>query len=345
MKVTIVPGCELGSDLPRVWREMQMANPELASPYFCPEFAQAVATVRDDVEVAVIEEGNKTAALFAFQRSGTVGLPVGGGLSDYHGLICKPGFECDPRELIRKCGLVTWDFNHLLASQECFSPFHLEHDESPQIDLSRGFEAYASERKAVRREQIKMRRMERDIGSLRFVAHASDPGALRQTLAWKSQQYIRTGFSDLFSLGWARAIVETILEAQSDTFAGMLSLLYAGDRLVAGHFGMRSRTVWHWWFPSYDPAMAKYSPGLILLLKMAEHAPSVGLRTIDLGRGKMVYKDRLKNAAVPLAIGSVELPSWLSFRRTARRHLRALVLRTPFGPSARLAMRALRRLR
>jgi hypothetical protein len=117
----------------------------------------------------------------------------------------------------------------------------------------------------------------------------------------------------------------------------MLSLLYAGDRLVAGHFGMRSRTVWHYWFPAYDAEMAKYSPGLILLLKMAEYAPSIGLRTIDLGKGMCLYKERLMSAAVPLASGSIELPSWLSLNRTARRAMRTAVLNSPIaGPSRRL---------
>jgi len=139
--------------------------------------------------------------------------------------------------------------------------------------------------------------------------------------------------------------MEAILAAQSESFAGMLSLLYAGDRIIAGHFGMRSRTDWHWWFPSYDPTVAKYSPGLILLLEMARHAASVPLRTIDLGKGQARYKDQFKNAAVPLAMGSVALPSWLNFRRVALRHLKSQVLSTPFAPPARLAKRVSRRLR
>src|SRR5678816_1993574 len=96
---------------------------------------------------------------------------------------------------------------------------------------------------------------------------------------------------------WGRELVERIHSAHEAGFAGMLSLLYADDRLVAGHLGMRSRTVWHYWFPAYDAALAKYSPGLILLLKMAENAQSLGLRAIDLGKGLSQYKERLMNAS------------------------------------------------
>ena len=125
-------------------------------------------------------------------------------------------------------------------------------------------------------------------------------------------------------------------------FAGMLSLLYAGKRLVAGHFGMRGRFAWHYWFPAYDPEMAKYSPGLILLLKMAEHAPSLGVRTIDLGLGMSLYKQRLMNASVPLAGGSVELSPWRSLKGYGRRTLRSLWVNLPLGSSVRDKINALR---
>ena len=324
---------------------MQLGNPDLASPYFAPEFTQAVATVLHEVEVAVISEAGRPVAFFPFQRSrGSLGIPVAGILSDYQGLVCGAGFACDPRELIRKCGLIAWDFDHLLVSQECFTAFHRHREPSPQMDLSGGYEAYAAERRAAGSEQIRkcanmMRRIEREIGPLRFDAHSPDPALLRQTLNWKTRQYLDTGKRDLFALGWTRAVVAGIHATQADGCAGMLSLLYAGDRLVAGHFGMRSRTVWHYWFPAYDEAMAKYSPGLILLLRMAEHAPSVGLRTIDLGKGASFYKERLMSRAVMVAAGSIELPSLLSLRRAARRKLRSAVVNSPLAAPARRLVR------
>jgi CelD/BcsL family acetyltransferase involved in cellulose biosynthesis len=48
---------------------------------------------------------------------------------------------------------------------------------------------------------------------------------------------------------------------------------------------MRSKTLWHYWFTAYDPAFAKYSPGTILLLQMAERASELGISAIDMGRG------------------------------------------------------------
>jgi CelD/BcsL family acetyltransferase involved in cellulose biosynthesis len=340
MQVELAAGRNLDASLVCAWAELQLANPELASPYFAPEFTQVVASIRNNVDVAVVRENGDIAAFFVFERGEhSVGIPVAGIFSDYQGLICRPDFTCDARELLKSCGLVAWDFDHLLASQASFAPFHRFCVPSPQIDLSQGYEAYAATRRAAISVRSMMRRIERDVGPLRYVAHATDRAPLQQTLEWKSRQYVKGGHCDLFSLGWTRPLLEALQGLQTERCAGMLSLLYAGDRLVAGHFGMRSRTVWHYWFPAYDAEMAKYSPGMILLLNMAQHAPSIGLRTIDLGTGLCLYKKRLMNAAVTVASGSIERPSLVSLNRSARRAMRTVVLNSPIAGPARQLVR------
>lgn len=335
MTLSVIPASELTSDLCATWRRIQQANPDLKSPFFAPEFTRAVASVRRDVEVGVLEENGKVSGIFPFQRGNRfVGRPVGGILSDYQALVCASGFRFDPRELVKQCRLAAWDFDHVLSAQRCFAPFHRRHFVSPLMDVSQGYEAYAAGRREAGSEQIKKcgnlaRRIEREVGPLRFVSHSGDLALLQNILGWKSQQYVASLKTDLFAIGWPRAVVERIHQTQTESCAGMLSLLYAGDRLVAGHFGMRSQHVWHYWFPAYGPEFAKYSPGLLLLLKMAEHAPTLGLRVIDLGMGMSLYKERLSNASVPLASGSVELPSLLSFQRSAKRKLRSLVVNSP----------------
>ena len=99
--------------------------------------------------------------------------------------------------------------------------------------------------------------------------------------------------------------------------------MYAGDRLVAAHMGMRSRTHWHYWFPSYATDVSKYSPGSILLLRMAEAAQEHGISVIDLGKGDSQYKRTLMTGAAPLLEGAVEMPSLLSVLRCIQRQLEA----------------------
>jgi CelD/BcsL family acetyltransferase involved in cellulose biosynthesis len=317
-----------------LWREIQDSNSELANPCFSLEFTQSVAAVRSDVEVAVVEQGREVVAFFPFQRKvGCRAVPVGGIVSDYQGLICRREFSWDPRELIKACNLVAFDFDRLLASQACFGPYHRLCEPSAQIDLSAGYHCYTAQRRAVGTRQIQrceqmMRRLTTAVGPLRFIARSPSESALQQVLSWKSQQYRRSGWKDLFAKTWGRALMERIHHTQGQAFAGMLSLLYAGKQLVAGHLGMRSRTVWHYWFPAYDRQFARFSPGLILLLKMAQHAEEQGLRCIDLGTGLSLYKRRLMNSSVSVAEGSVERPSCLLFARSLKRSLKTLLTKS-----------------
>jgi CelD/BcsL family acetyltransferase involved in cellulose biosynthesis len=331
LRISVIPAKGLHPRHVAAWRKLQRANPDLANPCFSAEFTQAVAEVRRDVEVGVVEQGRETLALFPFQRRlGARGIPVGGIVSDYQGLICRPGFRCEVMDLLKGCRLVAWDFDRLLASQQCFAPYHKLCEPSAIIDLSNGFAQYARERDAAGTRQLDhchymMRRVEREVGPLRFVAQEKDPALLHKILNWKSEQYRRSRWPDLFARAWARGLAEQIQMTTTPGFAGMLSLLYAGPWLIAGHFGMRSDTVWHYWFPAYNRDFAKYSPGLLLLVKMAQQAEHLGLRSIDIGTGITLYKKRLMNASVPVAEGSVERPSYLLALRSARRKLRAWI--------------------
>jgi CelD/BcsL family acetyltransferase involved in cellulose biosynthesis len=348
MKVTLVPGRELGPDLVAAWIGLQEANTDLISPYFHPEFTKIVAAVRNDIEVAVVESDGQIVALFPFQREqASHARPVGGVISDYHGLICRRDTRFSSTELLRQCRLDSWDFDHLVAAQSDFAPFHWSVDVSPQIDVSKGYEAYVRERRAAGSEQIKkaynlMRRLEREVGSLRFVAESTDGAILATVLTWKSEQYRKSDKPDLFTPGWIRAAASRICETRVDGFSGALSLLYAGDRLVAGHLGMRSLRAWHYWFPSYDPEAARYSPGMLLLLKMAEHAASVGTPIIDLGRGMSSYKERLMNSSSLLASGRLERPSWRSSLGRSSRALRSRLRESPLGRRAHSVVEWLR---
>ena len=329
MKISVIPASELDAKLVSRWRQLQSADPVLASPFFCPEFTQVVAQVRNDVEIAIIERGHVVVGLFPFQRvSSRVACPVGGLLSDYHGVISEQDFAIDPRDLLAGCQLVAWDFDHVPTAQSFFAPFSRMVAGSPVIDISQGFEAYALTRRQAGSEQLsqcamKARRLARDIGPLRFEFQSEDGSALGQVLDWKSRQYRATGGNDIFQQDWCRAIVTKAHARSSTEFSGRLALLFAGDNLVAGHFGLWTPKIGHYWFPAYNATFARYSPGQLLLLKMAEEAASLGVRLIDLGKGQAPYKQQLMSYEVPLFAGSVELPSLLRLRREGERRLRS----------------------
>ncbi len=295
------------------WAQFQQAEAALESPYFRPEFTRCVASVRNDVRVAVLSQHGQPAGFFPFQLAARrVARPVAARLSDYQGVICRPGLAFDAAELIRRCGLSAWHFDHLIASQQPFQPFHRLTDLSPQLDLSGGWDAYCgSLRKSgadeLRQTLRKARKLDRELGPLRFELHAADPGLLDLLVDWKSQQYRRTRVMDVFAFEWTVELLRAVVACQDESFAGLLSVLFCGDRPVAMHLGMRSFGVLHWWFPSYDWELARYSPGRVLLVQLIKTAAASGIRTIDLGRGVAPYKARAMSSAVRVAEGSVDL--------------------------------------
>jgi CelD/BcsL family acetyltransferase involved in cellulose biosynthesis len=258
MQVDVCSAPQLNKNDWSRWQQIQKNNPLLANPYFCPEFTQLVATVRDDVYIAILRRREQIVGFFPFQRwSHRYARPVAGPLSDYQGLIIEPGMDINPLEVIKKCGLQRWEFDHLLVQQTGFSPYWTQTTVSSIIDLSQGFEAYHQARLREHSKRFKQiarsaRQMAKEVGELRYESHVTDRSVLHQLLEWKSEQCHRTDMTDIFGFQWARKLVEQIQQTQTQSFAGVLSVIYAGQNLVAAHMGMRSETIWHYWFPSYN---------------------------------------------------------------------------------------------
>lgn len=350
MKLELIAGSELDDGLREKWRGLQSRNPSLANPYFCHEYTSCVAEIRDDVFIAVIEDANEVVGFFPFQRGwGKCGRPVGGIVSDYQGIIAAGDLHVDPEWLLRGSGLVRWEFDHLLAEQSAFAPYHRGRYSSPMLDLTEGFESYKAARRAQGTklfEQLarKQRKLERELGPVRFEVQVTEPDALLRCMQWKSQQYRNSDILDLFSFDWPVRLLKVLQQIQTDAFAGVLSTLSVGDRLIAAHMGMRSERVWHYWFPSYEAELSKYSPGQILLLRMAERAPAMGIETIDLGKGDSRYKTQLASKAATVCEGRVELPCAANRLVNLAEGARDWVDRNPDAPwLARLPGRALRK--
>jgi CelD/BcsL family acetyltransferase involved in cellulose biosynthesis len=350
-----LPAKALTQDHIQTWRTLQQANPTLSSPYFCPEFTLLSASVRDDIFVTVIKENEDIVGFFPWQRqSQHHARPVAGTLSDYHGLISAPDLPVDVPTLLQACSLSSWEFDHLLASQANFVPYSSAQAKSPVIDLTNGFDAYYAQRLEAYPKRFKdMARLERllakEVGPLRYESHVSDLGLLHQLLQWKSEQFLESGLLDIFSFDWAKNLVHQIHATQTPNFSGQLSVLYAGDEVVAMHMGMRSYAVWHYWFPSYDERFKKYSPGLLLLLEIAKDSAHQGLKIVDMGKGESNYKSYFSNGDIELCEGSAVRPSlWHSVQTTltTAAHQAAQVIRsTPLVVPARIPAQAWRQYR
>jgi len=350
MRITVVPGQLLTSHHMELWARLVEEEPGLISPFLRPDFTVAAAAVRDDVYVAVLEESGNTVGFFPHQRGRfLIGYPVGAPLNDLQAVIAAPGIQWDAADLIRACGLTAWKFTRLIASQKSFERFHLRRSISAYIDLSAGYDAYASEKRRagvdvrhVSQLARKARKLEREVGPLRFEMHTADRGVLEALMKWKLLRYAPRGYRDVLAIPWARRFLERIHETQTPGFSGVLSALYVGDELVAAHMGMRSRDVAYYWFPAFNPSFARFSPGLMLLLHTAQHATGSGLRAIELGGGEYPYKNTFMNASIAVAEGTVDRFPLISrarkFRRSTEDVIRASSL---LHPPARAVNRTL----
>jgi CelD/BcsL family acetyltransferase involved in cellulose biosynthesis len=303
--VEVVRPGELGAAELARWRELQRTDPLQLSPFLAAEFTQGVGRFRDDVRVGVVSDGGRIVAFFPYERSRIgAGHPVGFGLTDVQGIVADPELELAPQALLKACGLGVWEFDHLLAGQRMFAPFHQVSRAEPVMDLSGGFDAYLAGTE-LKRARYKERKLGRDVGELRHVYSTKDPEDLRRLMEWKSDQYRRTGRMDRFARPWIVALVEHFHQ----TGFGVLSVLYAGDEPVSTHFGLVNEGVMAGWFTVYDTRFHKYSPGMIGHLAMARSCPENGVDIIHMGRGGKEFKERLKTGEFPIAEGRVTRPT------------------------------------
>jgi CelD/BcsL family acetyltransferase involved in cellulose biosynthesis len=217
------------------------------------------------------------------------------------------------------------------------------------IDLSAGYDAYAEQkRNAIGFDRLarKARKLEREVGPLRFELHTPDRALLDTLMQWRLARYAQDGYHDLFAIPWAREVILNVHATQTTHFGGVLSALYAGGHVAAAHMGIRWHDVWHSWFIAYAPRFARYSPGLILYLMMAQQASAAGLRTIELGGGEFPYKRALMNRSIPVAGGAVDrLTAMAAARRWCEAGANVIRGSALLRPPARAAIRTYRRIK
>jgi len=340
---------DLDSVLLSAWRGIQSRHEIFASPYFCPEFTQLVGEVRDDVRVVVIENGGQIAGFFPHQRSLLgMGKAIGGPLSDYHGVIAPPTAAWEVVPLMQAAKLSIWAFDHLADDTRKFESYTEARSSSPQIDLSSGYAQYVQGRREagsdyIRKTEGLARKLARDIAEPVFTLHDTDSAVLDKIIEWKSLQFQKANLPDAFSLRWTSALLRQIAQTQTSEFSGVCSALRIGDRIIAAHMGMRSHNTFHYWFPTYDSEFSKFSPGIILLLRMAEALANTGVETIDLGTGESQYKERLMTGSISIQEGAVELPSILTRGRKLLRLAEKHASRGGMGTLLKIPLGLIRR--
>lgn len=312
MKAEIIRPDELTSEHVHRWRHLQTTNDALRSPFFSPEFTLAVGSARSDARVSVLTRDGKVCGFLPFHlyRSG-IAKPIGGPISDYQGIVTDA--PLDSYEILKATGLNAYDFNHAPAAQPTLASGAIHFATSPCMDLSKGYEAYyaqqlLTQKHALKETQRRLRKLEREVGPVRLEMHDDQPGAWEELIRHKNLSYREHNLPSILDVPWVGRTLDAIRSYRHRDFAGLLTTLYAGDRRISMHMGMRTATTICWWFNTYDREMRQYGPGLIMLLETARLGARDGIRLIDLGKGTEAYKTAVCNGTTLLCEGSIEQP-------------------------------------
>ncbi|WP_372724009.1 GNAT family N-acetyltransferase [Novipirellula sp.] len=296
LRIDCVPFSRLSEADWQGWERLRQLQPEFASPFFSPAFIAAADTARGgDVEIAQIRRGDALVGLWAFHRIRGVAWPVGRCFNDAHNIIAANTVAIDWRWLLKELNLKAFHFHSLvgptagLADQDCFETidaFSLQLGDDSPATLRRMEQSHTT----LKKQQQKTRKMARELGEISLEIDCRDAGLLDKTIQLKREQYLRTKPIDVFAPQWPHKMLRQLFEKPRHGAYGMLSVLRAGDHLVAAHYGIREGDLLHYWFPVYDPRFAIYSPGTALFKSIVRHATQHGIRTIDMGYGEPSYK-------------------------------------------------------
>ena len=291
LKVDIAAIETLGDADWAIWRAMLEANPALASPYFRPEFARVAGRVSPGAAVAVFSRDGETVGFFPHQRRGGAMQPLAAPMNDYHGIIAFPGEAPSLEEAAEVLGAARLNLTAWVG------PTGLGEDRrTVQVELDgSGYDGwYAGRRvtfgKFFKDKERARRSMEAELGPLRVEHGLRDAALLDWLIDLKRDQYRRTGRHDIFACGWTADLLHALLKEEGEGLGASLAALWAGDRLTAVEYSLHAGDQYHFWFPGYEPSLARCSPGILLSLDTMRLASAHGYRTFDFGFEGEHYK-------------------------------------------------------
>src|ERR1019366_2030642 len=309
------PGALAPADV-AAWRALQAAAPAFASPLLGVDFAQAVGAVRQDARVAVYRRGGRTIGFLAHhRRPGGFARPIGAPFCDYHCLISRRDAALGAAEALQAARLGALRLTGLIDPLDSFGEAVKTRMPAHRIVLAGTSEAYLDALWAGSGNRLKnyrryRRSLEKAAGAIRVVGDDRDPAAFEALIGWKRDQFVRTGLHDFLAVPWAAALMRGMFADRTPTFGGQMLSLYAGENLVAAHFGARQGGWFHPWISAYDPDFSAHSPGAVHQVEAIGAMTELGLHTYDLGPGEDHWKSQFTNDNGEVGAGLAVAPNF-----------------------------------
>jgi len=315
LQARVIEAADLGVTERARWNALRAADPLLGGPYFDLRYIETAADCAPGARIAVLERGGRIVGFLPFQRRGSLLQPLGAPMSDFHGLIAEPDVELSTvlallgAERMRVSGLVTREPAGELSVRHAMA-----------ADLSGGFEAYQAGRSAafLKDKRRRARALERDHGETVFTFERPAPDLLAWLVAQKREQIRRTHQHDIFACGWTQDLLLRLAEHDAPDFGLRLAVLRAGGTIVAAELGLTAGDRHHLWFPIYDPAFARYSPGALMTLETLRVAAERGVVRVDFGPSEEAYKEDFADPMETVLEGAIAVrPSLMTHLKGA----------------------------
>ena len=181
----------------------------------------------------------------------------------------------------------------------------VERIEAPYIDLSRGWEEIYRERTSAKRRNLHKRRRRQlsELGELSIeIARTEDELANALEAAFRLHELRWAGRPDGSELttpvgkAFHREVIRSL---GARNLARVLTMRLDGTP-IAFHYWLQYEGCMYVHRLAFDPAFAKYSPGLIATLDAIESAEAEGARRVEFLGGGERYKIELADATAPL---------------------------------------------
>lgn len=309
LRIRRKPFSRLSSSEREGWARLLAESVTSRWAFLSPTYADAVNATVGPVEVLLCWDDDALAGVMPLQRTegclGWLGLrePVGREMTDYFGLLARPGIRVEWLALLRSARIPCLYFTHLDESQAACGL----HGDNPTTGLRtrippEGAQAYweslrARDKKFTSNTERRERKLVAEHGPIEFEMHSGAPTRdLEFIVAFKNAQYRRTGRHHGALLNPANIqLLTRLLCSRDPDCMPKLSMLRCGGQPIAAHFGLQCGALLHYWFPTYDPRFAHYSPGQILYRKIMSDAVSHGITCIDRGAGDSTAKRSFAN--------------------------------------------------
>jgi CelD/BcsL family acetyltransferase involved in cellulose biosynthesis len=345
--VHVLGAHELCGDLEQQWQSLRQFSKFFSSPYFDANFIKAVAKVRQDVRIVMVEENGVPVCFLPIQENSKGhAVPAGGRLNDYHGILGKPEQTTRHfKRMLKSANLKSYSFHALVPPNDPrIQPFAFRQIQTHHLDLSNGWDAYQKwvrrHSSTVKRQGQKTRNLEKDFGPIRFEFDTADGNVLEKLIELKRAKYQRTKTFDILSVDWAANLLRELHHVKKTNFQGILQAMWAGDDLVCVHFGMVTDEILHYWFPIYDFQFSRYSPGTEMMMRVAQDAASRGIKMLDLGYGDDPWKFKFCNGNQNVTNGQINFNP-LELKLAQKRYeLRTKLKQVPLKPLMKTVLRS-----